>query len=74
MNEQQQFNFLDVLNVMSFYIGLLNLNQNMTQNDKQDLLKELNNKINFALIEIHKHLEQQDKKIDLIMEAIKNDR
>lgn len=75
MNNNKQLEFLDILNIMSFYIGILNLNQNMTQNDKQDLLKELNDKINLLLQEIHSHLQRQDNKIDEILkklEAIEN--
>lgn len=77
MNENRQLEFLDILNIMSFYIGILNLNQNMTQNDKQDLQRQLNDKVNLLLQEIHGHLESQDAKIDMIMkklEALENDR
>lgn len=73
-NNNNQFEFLDILNIMSFYIGLLNLNQNLTQNDKQDLQKQLDEKINLLLKEIHTHLEQQDEKINNILEMMKNDR
>ena len=70
MNENRQLEFLDILNIMSFYIGILNLNQNMTQNDKQDLQKQLNDKVNLLLQEIHGHLESQDIKIDTIMKKL----
>lgn len=66
----KQIEFLDLLNIMSFCIGVMNLNSNMTQNDKQDLQKQLNEGINSLLKEVHAHLQEQDNKIDKIMEAL----
>ena len=69
-NYNQQLQFLDYLNIASFCIGLLNLDQNLTQNDKQELVQELNNQLQATLNDIHAHLAEQDKKIDLIMAAL----
>ena len=63
----KQLDFLDTLNIMSFVIGLMNLDENMTQGDKQELMQELSNKAELLLNEIHSHLEEQDKKIDKIL-------
>ena len=49
----------------------MNYNENLTQNDKQDLLGQLNNQTKVLLNEIHSHLEEQDKKIDSILEVLK---
>ena len=68
-----QFTFLDIISIMSFITGVMNLSENLTQRDKQDLQKELANQMNNVLTEIHSHLEKQDKKIDLILEEISND-
>lgn len=65
-----QLDFLDLLNIMSFVIGIMNYNENLTQGDKQDLLSALNEQTNILLEETHKHLESQDKKIDYIMEVL----
>lgn len=73
LNNSQQLEFLDILNVMSFCLGVMNLNQNMTQNDKQELEQELNTKITQLLDEIHGHLATQDEKIAKIMEALNID-
>lgn len=62
----QQFTILDLLNVLSFIIGLMNLEENLTQGDKQDIMKDLDNKTNNLLEEIHGHLASQDEKIDNI--------
>ncbi len=71
-----QLSCLDTMNIMSFVIGLMNYNENLTQNDKQELLSEFNNKAEILLNEIHSHLEQQDKKLDTILarlEELSND-
>lgn len=65
-----QLSFLDLLTIASFAISIENLEENMTQSDKQDLQKELSDKTDLLLKEIHQHLEQQDKKIDEILRRI----
>lgn len=69
-NRNNQLEFLDLLNIMSFMIGLMNLDQNMTQNDKQELQKDLGNQTSKLLNELHAHLDNQDKKINLIMKKL----
>ena len=71
MNDQ--LTFLDTLNIMSFCISLMNLNENLSQGDKQDLQNDLAEKMETILSEIHGHLEEQDKKIDKILEEVSND-
>lgn len=66
-----QLDFLDILNIMSFIIGLMNYDENLTQNDKQDLMQELNAKSDKLLEEIHRHLTEQDKKIDTILKEVR---
>lgn len=73
-----QFTALDMLNVLSFYIGLKNLDLNIDQNDMDAQTKQINEEANklvqSAIDEIHAHLEAQDKKIDQIMELLINDK
>ena len=71
-NNDNQLGLLDILSIMSFVISLMNLDENLGQSDKQELMEELNAKTNKLLSELHKHLEVQDDKLDKIMEAIKN--
>lgn len=71
-NNDNQLGLLDIISIMSFVISLMNLDENLGQSDKQELMEELNNKTNKLLSELHKHLEVQDDKLDKIMEAIKN--
>lgn len=63
--------FLDLITIMSFVISLENLDENLNQNDKQDLLSEFNKKAEVLLNEIHKHLESQDDKLDEILRRLK---
>lgn len=72
LNNNEQLGLLDIISIMSFVIALMNLDENLTQGDKQELLEELSNKTNLMLNEIHSHLEVQDNKLDEIMEALKN--
>ena len=71
--DKKELSFLDILNIMSFCIGLKNLDENLGQGDKQDLLEEFSKKADVLLREIHGHLEDQDRKIDKILEVILND-
>lgn len=66
-----EFTFLDLIAIISFIVGLENLELNITQDDFQrataKLDKSVNDGINHILSEIHSHLEQQDDKIDKIL-------
>lgn len=61
--DDRQFDILDILNILSFIIGVKNLNENLSQNTAGDLLS-------VAVKEIHGHLSKQDKKIDLILKKL----
>ena len=71
--ENGQFTFLDMISLISFFVGMMNLNENLTQGDKQELMEELSKKADLLLKEIHAHLEAQDKKIESILEVLSND-
>ena len=71
--ENGEFTFLDILSIMSFMIGTMNLNENLTQGDKQDLLQEFSTKADLLLKEIHSHLQEQDDKLDKLLEERSND-
>ena len=80
MNDEGQLNFIDLLSVMSFYIGLLNLDMNITQNDMEkqtaDIDRCVNQHLHEVLDEIHTHLESQDIKLAEIqkqLEVLTND-
>lgn len=71
--ENGEFTFLDTLNIMSFLIGTMNYQENLTQGDKQELLETFSKKADDLLKEIHSHLEEQDNKIDKILEVLSHD-
>lgn len=54
-----------MLSILSFYIGIKNLDENINQNDLQEML-------NTAIEDIHTHLEEQDKRLERI-EVLLND-
>ena len=65
-----EFTFLDCISILSFLIGVENLGMNVTQEDAQELQRELTRKTDLLLKEIHEHLEEQDKKLDAIIEWV----
>lgn len=64
--DDNQFNLLDILNILSFYIGIKNLNENLSQGTAGDMLQ-------IAVEDIHKHLKEQDERLDRI-EVLLNDK
>lgn len=70
MNQKSQLNFIDLLSMASFCIGLMNLDENITQGDMQDLQQRFDKQTNNALDEIHSHLKMQDAKLNEIIERL----
>lgn len=56
-----EITFLDTIGIMSFLIGVQNLDLNITQDDMQ-----------YVLTDIHSHLQQQDEKIDRILKELED--
>lgn len=65
-------NLMDVLNVLSFLIGLLNLNENLTQNDKQDLMSAFDKQTKTVLDDIHERLDTQDEQLKTILAELED--
>lgn len=65
-----EITFLDAISLMSFFIGLQNLDLNVTQEDAQKLQKQTDANTSLILDEVHKHLERQDEKIDMILKRL----
>ena len=74
MNDEGQLDFIDLLSIMFFCIGLMNLDMNITQNDMAeqtaDIDKRVNDHLHDVLDEIHTHLEQQDIKLSEIQKRL----
>ena len=63
MNNNSQFEFLDILTILSFVLQVENQGNIIGLSDVQ-------NEVNRAVSEIHAHLEEQDRKIELLLERI----
>lgn len=68
-----ELTFLDLLNILSFWVGVQNLDLNATQNDIQAIMNALAEKADTLLKEIHAHLEEQDRKLTDIFKELKNE-
>ena len=76
MTDNGQLDFLDLISIASFVIGLENLELNATQEDAQNLQRELSEKTDLLLQENHSHLKEQDNRLSIIeqlLKEIKND-
>lgn len=59
--------FYNGITIAGFILGLMNYQENLTQNDKQELMDN-SSKIQDTIInKIDQHLQTQDKKIDAIL-------
>lgn len=58
-----EFTFIDIISLISFYVGLENYASNISQEDVQQVAEGILN-------EIHNHLQEQDQKIDKILEVL----
>ena len=64
-------NYIDAVNLAGFILGIMNYQENLTQNDKQEIIEEFNNKLKLVLEKINNHLKEQDRKLDLILEELR---
>lgn len=71
MTDNGQLDFLDLISIASFVIGLENLELNATQEDAQNLQRELSEKTDLLLQEIHSHLKEQDNRLSTIEQLLK---
>ena len=61
IKDSEQIDFLDYISILSFLIGVKNLDLNISQNDLQAQTETLDSALRKQVEEIHAHLEQQDK-------------
>lgn len=71
MNNRQQF--IDALNMASFLLSIMNYQENLTQNDKSEILQNSQNVSDAIINKIDRHLQEQDRKIDYIIELLRRD-
>lgn len=68
MNEQS--NFFDILNLVSLIVGIQNLKENREQSRQNDVNEANDQQARYILSEISRRFEEQDKKIDKILEIL----
>lgn len=66
-----EWTFLDIISLISFCVGLQNLEENLTQSDLHEIDVSNAKRQDAILSEIHEHLDAQDKKIDAIIKVLK---
>ena len=65
-----EFTFLDTLAIVSFCVGLQNLELNITEQDINEQTQELDRSLRKVVDDIHKHLSVQDAKLNLILNRL----
>lgn len=73
MNKNNELNILDIVSIASFYLSILNYEENLKQTSNNELLKELykqDDLINNKIIEKLNILEEQNK---TILQLLKGD-
>ena len=68
--ENGEWQFLDYIALISFFISLQNLDLNITQEDMQKVMNDIDKKTELLLAEIHGHLENQDALLKKILERL----
>lgn len=72
MNNGSRFNqdFLDAISILSFMIGIMNLDENLSQSDKDDMMHQLDEKTNKMLKRIEDDLEEQNEMLREILSRL----
>lgn len=63
---------LDTLAILSFVVGLANYQENLTQNDKDDIMKKLDEQTKDILIQLMAAVEEQNKMLKEILARLDN--
>lgn len=61
---------LDTITLVSFLIGMANYNENLTQNDKDDIMNHLDEQTKNILLKVQESLEEQNKMLRSIMSKL----
>ena len=65
-----EFTFLDMISIISFCVGLQNLDMNISQEDMQNATEKLDQVLRDNVMDIHEHLSVQDAKLNAIMSRL----
>jgi hypothetical protein len=61
---------LDTLTLVSFLIGLANYNENLTQSDKDDIMKRLDQQTQDILVRVQDSLEDHNRMLREILDRL----
>lgn len=61
---------LDAIALVSFLIGMANYNENLTQNDKDDIMNHLDQQTKNILVKVQDALEEQNCMLEQILEKL----
>lgn len=70
-----ELTFIDLISIISFIVGVQNLDLNITQEDVDRVASQFDERMETALTDIHNHLSVQDSKLNVILnqlEVLKN--
>ena len=67
-----ELTFIDILSIISLCIGLQNLDLNLAQEDLDKQTQDLDSSLRAVVDDIHRHLQDQDQKIDEILRRMDN--
>ena len=62
---------LDIITLLSFILQIQNYNENLSQNDKADLMHAIDKQTKDILERIESDINDQNKKLDEILERLK---
>ena len=65
-----EWTFLDIISLISFCVGLQNLDLIISQENLDNQTQELDRRLREVVDDIHQHLKAQDDKIDRLLEGM----
>lgn len=63
-------NFLDALAMTSFLVGIANYNENLTQNDKDDIMNRLDQQTKDILLKVQESIDEQNEMLRDILRRL----
>lgn len=71
-NNNNQWNLIDVLSILSFYIAILNLKENEEQSAHNDVQKANQKQADYLLKEVKRLFQEQNEMLSEILEKLNN--
>ena len=65
-----ELTFIDIISIVSFLVGVQNLDLNITQEDVQNVASAFDKRMEEAISDIHEHLSVQDTKLNIILNKL----